>query len=95
MAVERGRVELREHVNALEARVQAVADGDVDEAIFATQRHCGFGAVFGQWIKTRPLTPTQYDANDGFHTNLLVLWDGVSYQYRALCEMCKGGKGSK
>ena len=54
MAVERGGVELGEGVDACEARVQAVADGYVDEAIFAADRDGGFGAVFGQWIEARP-----------------------------------------
>jgi hypothetical protein len=47
---------LGEYINAFEARVQAVADRDVYEAIFAAERHCWFGAIFGQWIETRSLT---------------------------------------
>ena len=54
MAVERGGVELGEGVDAREARVQAVADGYVDEAIFAADGDGGFGAVFGQGIEARP-----------------------------------------
>ena len=53
MAVERGGVELGEGVDAREARVQAVADGYVDEAVFAADGDCGFGAVFGQGIEAR------------------------------------------
>ena len=67
MAVERGGVELGECVDACEAGVQAVADGYVDEAIFAADRDCGFGAVFGQGIEARPCSAAQYDADNGFH----------------------------
>ena len=37
--VERGRVELREHEDPSDLGVQAVADGNVDEAVFAADRH--------------------------------------------------------
>ena len=67
MAVERGGVELGECVDACEARVQAVADGYVDEAVFAADRDGGFGAVFGQGIEARPCSAAQYDADNGFH----------------------------
>ena len=36
MAVERGRVKLREAVNLIYVAVQAVADRDVDQAVVAT-----------------------------------------------------------
>ena len=39
VAVERRGVELRQHEDALEAGVQAVADRDVDQAVLAAERH--------------------------------------------------------
>ena len=48
VAVKRGAVELGEHVDAADARVQAVADGDVHETVFSTDRHGRLGAVLGQ-----------------------------------------------
>ena len=39
VSVERRGVELRQHENALEPRMEAVADRDIDQPIFAANRH--------------------------------------------------------
>ena len=49
--VQRHAVELREHVDAADAGVETIADRDVDEAVFAPERHGRLGAVFGQRVK--------------------------------------------
>ena len=46
--VERRRIELREDEDPLEARVHAVADRDVDQAVLAAERHGGFRAHPGE-----------------------------------------------
>jgi hypothetical protein len=49
VAMEGGGVELGEEVNAFEAGVDAVRNGDIDEAIFAGERDSGFGSFTGEW----------------------------------------------
>ena len=53
MAVERGGIELGEQINALEIRVDAVGYGNVHQAVFAGQRHCRLGPLFGQGKEPR------------------------------------------
>ena len=48
VAVERAAVELGQHEDAAELGVDAVADGDVDEAVLAAQGDRRLGAVLGQ-----------------------------------------------
>ena len=52
MAVERGAVELCQHIDAADAGVQTVADGDVHQTVFSTDRHSGLGPVLGEREKT-------------------------------------------
>jgi hypothetical protein len=59
--VQRGRVELREQVDALEVGVDAVGDRDVDQAILARQRHRGLGAFLGQREQARALAAAHDD----------------------------------
>ena len=47
MSVERGRIELRKDIDPLDLRINAVADGDVDQAILAGERNGGFSAKLG------------------------------------------------
>ena len=46
--VERPAVELGEQEDPAELGVEAVADGDVDQAVLARERHRGLGAVLRQ-----------------------------------------------
>ena len=46
--VQRPAVELGEQEDPAEVGVEAVADGDVDQAVLARERHRGLGAVLGQ-----------------------------------------------
>ena len=52
MTVERCAVELRQHVDAPDSGVQAVADGHVHKAVLAPDRHRRFCAVLGQGEET-------------------------------------------
>jgi hypothetical protein len=47
--VQADRVELRQHRDAVNARVDAVADWDVNQAVLAGHGYGRFGAHFGQW----------------------------------------------
>ena len=53
-----GGVELGEQVNAPQTGVDAVGDGDIDQAILAGQRHSRFGALLGQREQARALAAT-------------------------------------
>ena len=43
--VQRGAVELRQHVDLAEAAVEAIADRDVNQPVLSAKRHRGFGAL--------------------------------------------------
>ena len=62
--MQRRAVELREQEDALETRVEAIADRDIDDAIFARQRHGGLGAILGEREKSRPGATTENDRDD-------------------------------
>ena len=53
MAVQRHAIELRQHIDRTKPGVQAVADRDIDDPVFAAQRHRGFRSVLRQWKQTR------------------------------------------
>ena len=46
--VERRGVKLRQHKHLVNAGVNAVADRDINQAIFTTNGHSGFGTILGQ-----------------------------------------------
>ncbi len=50
--MQRGAVELSENVNPAQAGVQAVADRDVHQTVFAAERNGRLRALFGEWKKT-------------------------------------------
>ncbi len=50
MLVQAGGIELREHVDAVQAAVDAVGDGDVDEAILSGHGNGRFGTDLGQRV---------------------------------------------
>src|SRR5690606_22118894 len=60
--VERNRVELRQHRNAKNVGVNAVADGDVNQAVLPGDRHRGFGTFGGERVKAFTLTSAENDA---------------------------------
>ena len=62
--VQRGAVELREQVDALEVGVDAVRDRDVHDAVLARERHGGFRALLGQRKKPRARAATHDDGED-------------------------------
>ena len=61
MAIERCRVELRQHENPPDVRVQAVADGDVNQPVFAANRHRRLGTVLGEREKAFALSAAEDD----------------------------------
>jgi len=62
VTVQRCAVELGKDVDAAQFRVDAVGDGDIDEAILATEWHGRLRAVFGEGEKTTACSATHNDA---------------------------------
>jgi hypothetical protein len=56
MAVEGGGIELGQQVNAFQARIDAIGNGDVHQAVFPGERHGRFAAVPRQ--REEPLAPS-------------------------------------
>src|SRR5690606_12346463 len=63
MRIERCRVVLREYVNTVIARIEAIGNRNIHQPVFAGDRHRGFRALFGQWIQPCTLTSPQYYRN--------------------------------
>jgi len=61
VAVERGRVELREDVDLGDAAVQAVAHRHVDQAVRAADWHRRLGALLGQGVQAAAGTTAEDD----------------------------------
>ena len=66
--VQRGAVELRQHVDLAEAAVEAIADRDVNQPVLSAKRHRGFGALPRQ-RKEPGAGAAAHDDGEGF-----VLW---------------------
>jgi hypothetical protein len=62
VAVEGGAVELRQAVDLSDVAVDAVADGDVDEAVIRAQRHCRLGTLLGKGVQACAGATTENDA---------------------------------
>ena len=62
--VERRRVELRQHEDAADVRVQAVADRDVDQPVLAGDRHGRLRSELRQRKQPRALAAAKDDGED-------------------------------
>ena len=70
--VEAHGVELRQHVDAVQAAVDAVGERDVDQPVLSGDRDRGLGAILGQWIEARPLAAAQHQRHDVLHARSLA-----------------------
>ena len=68
--VERRGIELRQHEDAPDAGVQAVADRDVDEPVLAADRHGRLGAAVGEGVEALALPAAQDDRENVRHACL-------------------------
>ena len=64
VAVQRDRVELGQDGDAVDAGVDAVAQGDVNQAVLAGNRHGGLGALLGERKQAFADPPAENDAQD-------------------------------
>jgi len=51
MAIQAVRLELREHADAAQPAVNAVGEGEVDDAVEPAERHRGLGPVAGERLQ--------------------------------------------
>ena len=72
VAVERRRVELRQHEDALQAGVQAVADRDVDQPVLAADRHRRLRSHVGQREEARAAAAAEDQREDIVHGEILL-----------------------
>ena len=70
VAVEAHGVELRKHVNALHAAVDAIGERHVDDAVLARQRDCRFGAVAGQRKEPRAAASAENQSQYTLHAHV-------------------------
>ncbi len=71
--VQGDRVELGQDGDAGDAGVDAVADGDVDQAVLAGDGHGGLGPLVGQRVQARAAPAAQDQSQD-----VLLGWHGLS-----------------
>lgn len=64
VAVEGGGIELSEDEDAVEPRVYAIADGDINEAVFASEGYGWLATGLGEGVKAGAATATHDNAND-------------------------------
>jgi hypothetical protein len=62
MEMEAGGVELREDVDSSQTGIDAVADGDVYETIFAAEGYRGFRPIRRKGVEPRPFAAAKYNA---------------------------------
>ena len=69
MTVQRGGVELSQHVNLVHAGIQAIADRNIHQAELARQRHRRFTTFLSQWNQTGSTSSTHNNADNStlFH----------------------------
>ena len=73
VAVERRRVELRQHVDAFEAGVQAVAERNVDQPVLAADRHRRLRAMVREREQPRAAAAAEHDRQHVVHSPF-ILW---------------------
>ena len=71
----------------LQAAVDAIADGDVDEAILAGDRHGGLAAVLGERIQAGAAAAAEDETENIFHGETFAVGSGRMVGKEAL-EIC-------
>jgi hypothetical protein len=67
MLVQRNTQKLGDDIDAIDAAVQAVADGNINQPILRSQRDRRLGSNLGQWIKSRSSTTAENQRYDLLH----------------------------
>ena len=64
--VEGGGVKLGQEVDLVDAGIETVGNGDVDQAVFAAKRDGGLATEFGEGGEACPAAASHDDGNDSF-----------------------------
>ena len=67
VTIQRRTVELRHHVHLVDVRVDAVADGNINQSILTGQRYCRLGTHLGERIETSPCPAAENDGQYPLH----------------------------
>lgn len=67
VTVQRGRVELCQHIDLGYVAVQTVADRDINKPVVGTQRHGRLGTLLGEGIQSSPCTTSKNDSKHTLH----------------------------
>ena len=71
VAMQAGRIELGQHVDPVHAAVDAVRQRNIDQAVFAGERHGWLGANLGERIEPRAATAAQDQGQGSIHEVIL------------------------
>ena len=64
MPVQRNRIELGQHGDMVDTGIDAIAYGDIDQAVFSSDWDCRFGTVARQRVKTGAAPAAHDDAEN-------------------------------
>ena len=67
MAIQRSAIELRQHIDLIDLRIDTIRDRYVNESIFSSQGHSRLGSHFGQRIEAGASTTSKNDGQNAFH----------------------------
>jgi len=70
VSIERLTVELRQRIDLTDARIDAVADRNIDQALVTTQRHRRLGAGEREWLQACAGTATEDDRENTLHVQV-------------------------
>jgi hypothetical protein len=73
MTVQGSGIKLGQNGDLINAGVQAIADGDIDEPVFSGNGHGWLGPQFGEGIQPRTLAASHNQAKDMFHDHWMQL----------------------
>ncbi len=67
VSVERGAIELRQHIHLVDVGVDAVADRNINQSVLTSEWHCGLRPHFGEGVETRSCAPPENDGQNALH----------------------------
>src|ERR1039458_1570746 len=66
MLQQRLAAELRQHIDGIDARVDEIAENEVDDPVFPAKRNGRFGPLLGERKEPRPFSARQHDSQDAY-----------------------------
>ena len=85
VVVEQERLILGKHPHGINARINAVGEGKVDDAVFAAEGYGGLGELGGQRVKSAALTAGEQHGNTFFLSVHTLYFPFLCFQYFYSC----------